>query len=144
MSFIDDLERHRSHDAAPIKDQFTSWAILTAIGAAGFTGKMIIDNLFHRSVGKVMSKLTIPAFIISTAVTGGYIASDIIDPEKGVNRFTDSLLDPVATARITATLGVYAVQDHLVTPQVGTGQQPLLARFYDDALYAHGVLSRFI
>lgn len=144
MSFLDDLERHRNTERVPIKDQITSWAILSAIAVAGFTGKMILDNMFHRTVGTYMSKLTIPTFIISTAVAGGYVASDMIDPDKGVNRFTDSLLDPVGTARVTAALGIHAVQDHLVTPQIGTGQPALVAQYYDDALYAHALISRFI
>jgi len=126
MSFLEDLERHRNHDRTPIKDQVTSWAILTAVGAAGFTGKMLLENMLHRSVGKYMSKLTWPVFIISTAVAGGYIASDMIDPEKGVNRFTDSLLDPFGSARTTTAIGVVLLEDHLSSPDLTTGGTPTL------------------
>ncbi len=121
MSLAIWYELSRDKDSSQ-KNKFTAWAIGSSIAVAGWTGKMIIENMFHRSVGKYMSKLTIPAFIISTAVTGGYLASEAIDPDKGTDRFTDSLLDPVGTARITATLGVYALQDNLVTPDIGTGQ----------------------
>jgi len=126
MSFLEDLERHRNHDRTPIKDQVTSWAILTAVGAAGFTGKMILENMLHRSVGKYMSRFTWPVFIVSAAVAGGYIASDMIDPEKGVNRFTDSLLDPVGTARLTAAYGVVLMKEHLSSPDLTTGGIPTL------------------
>jgi len=126
MSFLEDLERHRNHDRTPIKDQVTSWAILTAVGAAGYTGKMILENMFHRSVGKYMSKLTIPVFIISTAVAAGYTVSDMIDPEHGVNRFTDALLDPVGSARTTTAIGVVLMQEHLSSPDLTTGGIPTL------------------
>lgn len=104
------------------KDRFGMWAIGSSVALAGLTGKMIVENMLHRTVGKTLSKATVPLFILSLAVSGGYTASAMIDPDKGTQRFTDSLLDPVGTARTTATLGVYAMQDHLVSPDIGTGK----------------------
>lgn len=103
------------------QQRLTGWAIGTSIAVAGWTGKMIFENMLHRTVGKTLSKATVPLFVLSLAVSGGYAASAFIDPEKGTDRFTDSLLDPLGTARITAALGIHAVQEHLVSPDIGTG-----------------------
>ena len=143
MSFLEDLERHRNDERTPVKDQVTSWAILTAVGAAGFTGKMILENMFHRSVGKYMSKLTIPVFIISTAVAVGYTVSDMIDPEHGINRFTDSLLDPVGSARTTTAIGVVLMQEHLTSPDLTTGGTPVFQPSRYDILNINRYLNYF-
>lgn len=118
-------------DRIPIKDRFTAWAFLTSVALAGFTGKMILDNMFHRTIGKTLSKATVPIFVLSLAVSGGYLLSDRIDPDKGTSRFTDSLLDPFSTARTTAVLGTYAIREHLVSPDISTGK-PLTGSVFGD------------
>ncbi len=110
-----------SDSKTPPQQRFTAWAIGTSIAVAGLTGKMIFENMLHRTVGKHLAKATVPLFVLSLAVSGGYAASAYIDPEKGTDRFTDSILDPFGTARITAALGVHAFQNNLVTPDIGTG-----------------------
>ena len=132
------------------KDRFTYWAIGSSIALAGLTGKMIVENMFHRTIGKTLSKATVPLFIMSLAVSGGYAASAAIDPDKGTSRFTDALLDPVSTARTTAALGIYAMRDHLVSPDISTGKYSTGSvfghpqSFVDQVLSSHARYGRFL
>ena len=129
------------------KDRFGMWAVGASVALAGLTGKMIIENMLHRTVGKVASKATIPLFIISLAVSGGYMASMAIDPDKGRSRFTDALLDPVGSVRTTATIAAYHLQDFYVdnSPTDIMLQQPGLVfqDYVDDVFAVNAWLSKF-
>ena len=73
-----------------------------SIGAAAVTAKMIFENMAQRTVGKALSKITVPVFIISYLTIGGYLVSEQIDPKKGADRFTYAIMNPVEASQMTA------------------------------------------
>ena len=95
-----------------------------AIGSASITAKMIFENMTQRTVGKALSKITIPGFIISMAVIGGYSVSEVIDPSKGADRFTYAIMNPKEAAVKTGAITLHEFGEHIPI-QSGTPMQPV-------------------
>ncbi len=95
-----------------------------AIGTAAFTSKMIAENIAQRTIGKKLSVLTIPAFIISISLMGGYFVSQRMDPHRGDDLFTYAVLNPkqaaVQTGSIIASHLLPHAEPYQETP-IGSG-----------------------
>ncbi len=118
-----------------------------AMGTAAITARMIAENMAQRTVGKALSKITIPAFIISYLVMGGYFVSQQIDPEKGADKFTYALLNPERAAVQTGTILLNEFGEH-IPKQTATPIQPLGSldqrlRFVDNAVFALRMIGRY-
>ena len=95
-----------------------------AYGTAAITGRMIFENMAQRTVGKQLARITIPAFIISWIVMGGYLASQRIDPDKGEDRFTYALQNPKEAMVKTGAIMLHEFGGHIPI-QSATPMQPL-------------------
>ena len=113
--------------------KFSDWNKSIAIAGVGVTGKMIAENMLHRTIGKTMSKVTVPLFVLSLAVSGGYYASERIDPNQGSERFTYAIFNPkeaaIETAMNIASLSNVSIE-HFVAPDLETGQPHLAGQIY--------------
>ena len=96
----------------------------TAALGAGYTGHMILDNMIQRTIGKKLSTLTIPAFIIAMSVYGGFQVSEMIDPSKGKDRFLYALQNPKEAAVKTGAIAYHELHDHIPI-QSATPMQPV-------------------
>ena len=86
----------------------------SAAAAAATTGHMILDNMLERTIGKKLSMLTIPTFLIALSVYSGYLLSDLIDPEKGKDRFSYAIMNPIEAAQMTGfNLVAIAAQENV-------------------------------
>ena len=122
------------------------WGV--AVTTAALTARLIIDNMAERTIGKAAMRVTMPAFIISLAVSGGYMLSDKIDPEKGRDRFTYAIMNPgEAGARTIAVVG-YEVAKRGGIPNIAKPAMPAVdyshySKFRDNIWNPLVTLSRY-
>ena len=97
----------------------------SAAAAAATTGHMILDNMLERTIGKKLSMLTIPTFIITLSVYGGYYVSDMIDPDKGKDRFTYAIMNPADAGSVTALIVADQLGRHGGVPDIAKPVSPV-------------------